>query len=227
MNATTKAALIAAAFMLGGCTSGLLQTARTTPKDHVDVTLGQGFLYNEMVADRGIALPNLPPQLMVRVGVHERVDVGVRHILGDGIQLDAKVNLMDPGDKLAVSLSLGVGAAGYLLSFDQEDVVSVTMPLNLIVSYDIDWFTPYLGIGYHTWWHVGYEPPGGVPEGAKLAAREGHGDGMLAIHVGGEIRINKNLAFMLEYGAWASVLDDPGDNFAMTTSHMVFVGLRI
>jgi len=118
-----------------------LQTARTVPAGEVRGTLGAGVVLNELQEERGgFALTQMTPHLALRVGVHERVDVGARLILGTGGALDAKVNLAPLDAPFAVSISAGLGAGGFLPG---EDRWSLTAPVVLLGSYDLtSWLTP-------------------------------------------------------------------------------------
>lgn len=75
-----------------------------------------------------LSLPSVNPELQARVGLHERVDLGLR--LGAGsIRLDSRVNLTTPtttrDGSLAVSIGLGLGYYAFAIPLPSfaEDVV--------------------------------------------------------------------------------------------------------
>jgi|GEM_PF-2418874 len=221
--APTANIFLVAALALGGCTAAQLHTARTTPVGQHDVTLGIGYLHNELIGERGgRSAENTPVQIAYRTGVSERVDVGARMILGDGLLGDVRYGFLEPGSPLQVSLGLGVGFGGWL---GQEGAVSVTAPIVAMVSYDADdVVTPYLGVGWAFWWHLGRRPEYDDPD-ATYAAREGHGDGVLTALVGVALRASSKVSVLLEYDFSTQVVDDPGDFFSMVDTHVVAAGL--
>jgi len=46
------------------------------------------------------------------------------------------------------------------------------------------------------------------------------------IDVGPELEVTPRFALLLEYDLWTPVVDDPGDFYASSDNHMVFVGFR-
>ena len=212
---------LAFGLILGGCTTAQLHTARTTPVGEVDVTIGLGYLHNELIADRdGASIENAPLHLAVRTGLGERVDLGVRAILGDGLLADTRFGLLPPSSPWQVSLGVGLGAGGWL---GQGGGVSITAPVVAMGSYDVgDVLTPYVGVGWAFWWHLGHEPTEGQA-GDTYAARAGHGDGVVTLLAGLAFHLSPTLSILVEYDFTTQVLDDPGDFFSMVDSH-VFTG---
>ncbi|TNF32922.1 MAG: hypothetical protein EP329_09055 [Deltaproteobacteria bacterium] len=205
--------------LLTGCAAAQLHTARTTPVGENDVTIGLGYLDNRLDEERGErSIENYPLQIAYRTGVDERVDVGVRTLLGDGLLADGRYGFMEPASPLQVSLGLGVGFGGWWM---QEGAVSLTVPVVAMASYDIgDLVTPYVGVGWAFWWHLGRSPEEGDPD-ADYAARAGHGDGVVTALVGVAFHVTPTLHFLVEYDFSTQVLDDPGDFFSMVDTHVV------
>lgn len=226
--------LLAAGVAASGCAVAQLQTARTVPAGEVRGTLGAGAVLNDLQHQRGGFAPTqVTPHLALRVGVHDRVDVGARLILGTGGAVDAKVNLAPLDAPYAVSLSVGLGAGGFLIG---DGAWSLTAPVVALASYDLtSWLTPYVGVGYAFWWHFGYDDgllagagpsrPGAAPTPAHYAARAGYGDGVLMLTVGSELHLDRQWSVLLEYGFWTQIVDDPGDFYDFVDTHLVQVGL--
>ncbi|PKN54757.1 MAG: hypothetical protein CVU56_24845 [Deltaproteobacteria bacterium HGW-Deltaproteobacteria-14] len=213
--------VLALGLLLGGCTTAQLHTARTTAVGELDVTLGLGYLHNELIAERGgTSVENAPLHLAARTGLGERVDLGVRAILGDGLLVDTRLGLLPPSSPWQLSVGVGVGVGGWL---GQGGGVSITAPIVAMASYDVgDVLTPYVGLGWASWWHLGHEPTLGQA-GDTYAARAGHGDGVVTLLVGLAVHLSPTLSILVEYDYTTQVLDDPGDFFSMVDSH-VFAG---
>lgn len=208
-----------------GCGLGLLQTAKTTPKGQVDVTLGSGYIENDLNEARGgISLSNLPPVVNVRVGITDQVDVGARMLFVTGLLADAKVNLLPAASSWALSLQGGVGGALDLGGDALGKVLHV--PLSVLASYTIiPQITPYGAVGYGTFWIFGRDED--RQEDVTYAEREGHGDGVVQLTAGVQLaNARQSVALCLEYNYWHPVLNDPGDFYELVASHFVMGGVR-
>ncbi len=221
-------ACIVVGFFLAGCGVGRLQTARPTPPGQMDFTIGQGFVYNELIPERdgAVGFGNFPFMVNTRFGVNERLDIGLRQFFLLGLASDVKVNLMPPTNPFALSVSGGLGIAHDL---DRGPVINV--PVMLLASYDtpVD-ITPYAGVGYSNYWITKPKPPGirdvGLAAGESYAKRKGYGTGMLVVNAGVSIDLTEILALMLEYNFKHQVVSDPGDFFTFVDTHIVMAGLR-
>lgn len=216
MRAALLAALLAGTT---GCGVALMQTARPVPHGKVDVTVGSGFLYNDMIPDRGVAPENLPQHFGVRYGAGERWDLGGALYLGSGALLDAKVDLLPAERPTALSLYGGLGGA---LSWDLADGPSgglVHVPVRVLASHTLPGgrLTPYGGLGWGACWVLGYAPE---------ARHTWHGDGILLGNAGVQIgRAEAPVRVLLEYDLLQPVLDDQGDGHAFATNHAAMLGL--
>ncbi|MFP2911989.1 hypothetical protein ACLESD_44600 [Pyxidicoccus sp. 3LFB2] len=92
-----------------------------------------------------VAPPGVNPELMVRVGVVDRVDVGLRYS-GISLRADAKVLLLHGGreeggrmeaDQRSYDVALGLGAARHFFSSPVLDVLEVVQ-MNDFSRYDIE-----------------------------------------------------------------------------------------
>lgn len=212
------AAVAAAGLVLGGCGLAQLHTARTTPEGEVDVTLGVGRLANEVVRDGDSEIARWPVHIGARWGVAEQVDVGARLLLGDGVLVDGQWGLLAPRSPWALSVSAGAGVGGWA---GQGGAVSLTLPIVALASWDAtEWLTPYLGVGWAFWWHLGREVTEGSPTGA-LVARAGHGDGVVTLIAGVSVQVSARVSLRVEYDFMTQALDDPGDLYSMVDSHAV------
>jgi hypothetical protein len=204
------------------CGLGLMQTAKTTPAGKVRVTLANGYLYNEMVDERGSGLTNFPAQLAARYGVTDTFDVGLQVFLGGGLAGDVKYNFLDADSDLALALQVGLGAARNW--FIGSTGMVFQFPLRLIFSARLfGLVTPYAGLGYQAMFIYGYE--GDNPE-LDNVARDGFGDGLLTAHLGLELFSSRRVQLLVEYTYWHPVRDDPGDRFSFVDNHIVMAGLR-
>lgn len=205
-----------------GCGYGQFQTAKTTPVGKVRVSMSQSFQYNETFDERPVHVYNFPPQIDVRVGVHERVDVGATVLMLGGLMADAKVNVMAPDHAFGLAFKVGLGAAA---DIGQPGAWLLHLPVSVIASVRIgDRVSPYLGFGYGFWWIFGRTLLETDPS-ATYAKRAGYGDGVLRLTVGLEIAAVGRLAFLVEYSFLPAVVDDPGDSFAFVDNHLVGIGV--
>ncbi len=215
--------LLLSGIFVTGCGFGQFQTAKTVPKGEVRTTVAQQFQANEDIHEREVTPNNFPPELMVRVGVGDSVDVGTRIFLGGGLLVDAKVNLIPRTERFALSLSGGFGAAADWVNI--SDVMAILhLPVRLLISYRIkDSFTPYAGVGYSFFWVFGRDhldiPPPEDPN-TEYVDRKGYGDGVVPFTIGIEYKFNIRFGVLLEYSFWLPAVDDPGDGFAFVPNHM-------
>lgn len=212
--------LVAGALGSGCAGSALLQTARTVPAGEVRGTVGMGFVYNELVQARGLAVNNFPVVVGVRYGLGEHTDLGLRN-LSSGLVLDAKHNFLAPESPLAVALLGGVG--GVYGGTNVGDTSAVHVPLGAVASYDLGPVTPYAAVGYGAWWFI--HPIQQTP-GVAYAKRTWTGDGTLELRAGLELRVSQRVAILAEYGYTRPLVEDPGDNFSLVPSHQLAMGVR-
>jgi hypothetical protein len=206
-----------------GCGLGLLQTARTTPPGTVQVTAGAGYLTNEMGDVQQVDLSSFPPSLGARVGLSPQTDLGLRQLLLAGGLIDLKHNVLDTGQPLALSLQGGIGAA-----YDLSSGWLLALPLTLLASYDFAWLTPYVGLGYLSFWIFGRQPAADIALEQNVG-RAGHGDGVLQLTVGLALPLTSSgqTALLAEYTLLQPVLDDPGDSYVFVTNHLMSFGVRL
>jgi hypothetical protein len=202
-----------------GCGVALMQTARPVAHGKVDVTVGSGFLYNDMILERGVAPENLPQHFGLRYGAGDRWDLGGALYLGSGALLDAKVNLLPPERATALSLYGGLGGAMSWGLVDGPTGGLVHLPLRALASHRLPGgrLTPYAGLGWGACWVLGYDPE---------ASHTWHGDGLLLANAGLQLgRDEAPVRVLLEYDLLQPVLDDQGDGHAFATNHTAMVGL--
>jgi hypothetical protein len=90
------------------------------------------------------------------------------------------------------------------------------VPVTLTASAALlPWLTPYVAVGYGTYWIFGRGPP---DLATNYAPRTGTGDGLLMLHVGVELARASGRALMLEYTYARPVVDDPGDFYGFGTN---------
>jgi hypothetical protein len=214
-------AVLPLALVLMGAGYGQFQSGHTTAVKKVRVTLGGGFEGNpENIHAQGITPYNFPLHADLRVGVHERVDVGATLLLYAGLIADVKVNVLPPGGDFALAVRAGLGAAA---DMGERGAWLLHLPVTVIASYRfLDCLSPYVGFGYGFYWIFG-RPVTDPDPSADYAARAGHGDGVLRLTVGLEWVIGKRVGLSLEYSFLPAVVDDPGDNYSFGDNHMVGV----
>jgi hypothetical protein len=232
-RAATSAALALALALAPavGCGYGHLQTARPTPRGAIDVAVGQGFVYNKTIQMRrdaedggdGVSLSNLPIMINSRLGITDRLDIGLRLFFVGGLLADTKVNFLNPKSPWALSGSVGFGAAADLST---RGAYLVHLPLWLRASYDFKFgLTPYVALGYSLFWIYGRDADPMI--GATYLDRSGSGDHLVTAAVGLQYRLGRHVALLFEYNLWQPVVDDPGDFFSFERSHIAIFGVRI
>lgn len=206
--------------LAAGCGFTQLQTARTTPRGRTRTTLGPSLVH---LGDRGFELqgvPAIPLDVMVRHGATDRVDWGVRLLLGLGLLGDVKWNLLDPSRATALSVSGGAGAASDLSTAGWL----VHVPLTVTASHSVrPWFTPYAAVGYGAYWIFGYGEP---QPGVSYAGRSFTGDGLLMLHAGVELARATGRALFLEYSIGLPVVSDPGDFYGFAANQFISIAFR-
>jgi hypothetical protein len=213
------------ALMVSHCGYGNFQTAKTVPKGSYRITSAQQFQGNEDLDERGVAATNFPPELMVRVGVTDRLDLGASVLMMGGLLIDAKVNVFPRMDRFALAFGGGIGAALDWGSLDVDEMSAVlNLPLKAIVSYRIGaGFSPYFCLGYSFFWIFGRDasdiPPPEDPN-TTYVDRQGYGDGLLRFTVGYEYKFTVRFGLLMEYSFWLPVVDDPGDFYTFIPNHM-------
>jgi opacity protein-like surface antigen len=219
--------MAAAASGSAGCGWGSLQTARPTPKGALDMTLGAGLVHNETVQRRrdigesAYAVTNFPHMFNARLGLTDRLDVGLKLFHLAGLQLDTKINLLSPTSRFALSVRAGFGGARDL--WTKKGAGLVNLPVALHASYDFPCgLTPYVSAGYSMYWIFGRDKED--TDQVDYVDREGTGDHLVTVNAGLQYRFTKIFAMQVEYNYWAPVVDDPGDFFSFVQNHIVLVG---
>lgn len=217
-------AAIPLALVLMGAGYGQFQSAHTTAARKVSVGLGASFQGNpENIGAQGVTPFNFPFHADLRVGVHERVDVGATLLLYAGLVADAKVNLVPPGWDFALAVRAGLGAAA---DIGEPGAWILHLPVSVIASYTFQGcLSPYVGVGYGFYWIFG-RPISEPDPSASYADRKGHGDGVLRVTAGLEWVVRGRVSIVLEYSFMPVVVDDPGDNYSFGDNHMVGLAAR-
>jgi len=225
--------LVLPLLFLPSCSPGTLQTAKTTPPGHFDISLSAGYLHNEMVMKRkNPYTANFPMGGGMSWALGPQLSMDIRCFMGLGAQSSIKYNFISPTQPFALAIQGGFGAAGNVDPSLGSAFVSGTnaaivhIPVTLITSYDIGpWVTPYVSVGYGAYWIFGYKKYLDVDPTATTEKRRGHGDGLLNTRAGLSIRLKRWLYIMAGYGYSRRVLDDPGDFYSFSHSHMALFGV--
>jgi hypothetical protein len=219
--AAAAAVAALAAIAAAGCGVTRLQTARTVPAGETVTTIGAGAVHS---ATRSQLVSNVPVEIMVRHGAAAQVDWGLRTFGGLGALADVKWNLVPAGDRAALAISAGAGAALDPTPSPVEGtrvarVVHVPVAVTGSVAVR-PWLTPYAAIGYGAYWIFDYAAR---DPNVTYAARTGTGDGLLTLHVGVELARASGRALLLEYTRAIPVVNDPGDQFSFAVTQFVSI----
>lgn len=208
------------AVLVSSCSFGSFQTAHTQAPATVSVTPGVTQVFNRIDDQQGRGLlTNVGAQLGARVGITERVDAGIGSFMRTGVKMDAKVNVLEPSQKLAVAPRLGTG-----LRFEREMIW--LLEGGAIASYRfVEWFEPYLGLTFANHW-IEPDPPPGVLASNRVG-RSGTGDGLLQLNLGMELALSRHFGVLAEYGHWFVLHDDPGDSYRFLPTNIAGVAVRV
>jgi hypothetical protein len=211
--------------LLCGCGYGHLQSAKTTPKGHLDAVLGGGVTYNKTIKERDFSITNLPLMVNARLGILDQMDIGLRMYMMAGLMADVKYNFMPHKHPLAVSVQGGVGMAKDIISEGVKEAWNLQLPVFAHLSYTVkNIFTPYASLGYSIFWIFGRKGP---DPNMDYVDQKGYGDGMLMAGAGFEVRFNDHFSMALEYNYWHPLQDDPGDKFSFVPNHIVVLGIMV
>lgn len=208
---------LAALGLVAGCGVTRLQTARPVAPGETQVTIGTGLVDT---GDRGTTVdgvPLMPLEIMIRHGLSERADWGIRTFLGLGLLVDGKWSLLRPDRRTALSISAGAGAAT-----DGGIVAHVPVTVTASRSF-LPWLTPYVAVGYGTYWIFGRSAPYLAD---NFAPRTWTGDGLLMLHAGVELSRASGRALLLEYTYARPVVDDPGDFYGFATNQFFSIAFH-
>jgi hypothetical protein len=174
----------------------------------------------------GASNPILGPlEIEVRHGVSERVDLGVRTLLGIGLLADAKLNLIPPRLPVALAIAGGVGGAVGAADSAPSAGYVVHLPLSLLASVDAAaWLTPYASVGYRGFWMWGADDP--TLPGTSYTTPAGRGEGLLLSNVGIELRRASGRGLLVEYGYLLPLWSDPGHGYHFVSGHIIAIGFR-
>lgn len=211
----------------GGCGFTLAQTAKVQPRGTTTFHAAAGALRSQTDEDRGGAdQANLTADVGARVGVAERVDVGLGGFLGLGGQVDAKWSLLDQGRREAIALRGGLGMG---VNPGKETITDLAGNLGVLASYEVTrLWSPYLGVLWTNHWIFGNQPSDPLPVGVTYAPRKGYGDGILEVHVGfAFVSGPRQRGAYFEYALWLPTQNDPGDGYRFARSHFLSVAMRL
>ena len=213
--------MVVVAWLTCGCSFGSFQTAHTQAPSSVSVTPGVAQVFNRIDDQNGRGqLTNLGAQVGGRLGLTDRVDVGLGSFLFGGVKADVKVNLLEPHERLALSPRLG---AGYRFGGNRA---AGLLEGGAIASYRLfDKLEPYFGLTFANHWIEPAPPPGPLPP--NVVGRRGSGDGVLQMSLGLQLEISQHVALLGEYGHWFPLNDDPGDFYAFVPTNIAGLALRI
>lgn len=208
-------------FALSACSYNLFQTARTEPAGKVTAATGMSYVSNKVLDQNRSGNPFIAVGFQggARVGVTPHLDLGLGGFQFEGAVLDAKYDLFDHADALALAPRVGV-AYGF-----NHDVFMAEV--GGIVSYRVaPAFEPYLAVTFANHWIGHYADPPPPQPGWHYAARTGSGDGLLQLNVGIEMPVASHLALLVEYAHWFALQDDPGDYYSFVPTNVLGAGVR-
>lgn len=218
------AVAVAAALLASGCGFGVLQTARPLPPGEMSFTAGAGSVHNSVVdAQQSPREPiNVVGDLAFRVGVVDRLDIGIGGLWNGGLRADAKYDLLPTRSRFALSPRGGLGYAaggGWAL----------TAFGGALASYDVfRWLTPYAGGTYATYWVHGRTPNDvTLASNERFADRKGYGDGLVELTAGLSVQVGRAVALLGEVDRWIPMQNDPGDFFRFVPSTVVMAGMQV
>lgn len=210
--------------LLTGCGYAVFQTAHTEPPGKSSVAIGAAATFNDydQEADRN-ALTNAVGDAAVRVGLTDQIDLGIGPYLASGAQVDVKANVFDRRMRLALAPRAGVGASFPLYNDDRTALAFV----GAIGSYRLgEWLEPYLSLAVSDQWVRRAPPDVDLAPNESLAARQHTGNGLVRAHLGVQLSTSQRFGFLLEYGRWTPLWNDPGDNYQLAANHVVAAGVR-
>ncbi len=216
-----RGALFALLLATSGCGGyGLMQTAHTEPPGKGGAVVGANLASNKLsgVAGRD-SYQSFSQQAAPRVGLSDHVDVGAQPWMLFGVRGDAKVDLLDPRDPLAVAPRVGGGYAGtstQTIMAMAGGIVSYRLPGNV---------EPYLGVTYADHWIDRPVSAGLVAPGESLVPRNNTGDGLVQLSIGLELP-GRASGFIAEYNLWLPANNDPGDGYAFVTTEVFAIGVE-
>lgn len=210
---------VVGAALVSGCSFGTFQTAHTQPPATVSVTPGIAQAFNRIDDQQGRGvLTNVGAQLGGRVGITKRVDAGIGTFLVTGAKLDAKVNVLDPRQRLAIAPRLGAGyRAGREIWLVEGGALASYRASSA--------FEPYVGLTFANHWIEPKAPQLVLP--SNVVGRSGTGDGLLQLTLGVELALSRHVAVLAEYGHWFVVNNDPGDYYRFLPTNIAGLALRI
>jgi hypothetical protein len=204
-----------------GCSYGLFQTARTEPPGTVGGHIGQTVVFNEIDDEQergGLSNTGMEPEL--RVGITDRLDLGVGPLHRTGTRADVKYNFMGPREDLALAVRTGGG-------FGSEHK-AYTALAGVIASYRlVAELEPYAAAIFANYWVTSY-PAADAELGPheRLVEATGTGDGLLQLTVGLQAPAGTGRSFMIELSRWYPMQNDPGDFYKFLPTTVVGAGFR-
>lgn len=218
-----SAAAMLVALSLTGCGYGVLQTAHTEPPGKPAVTVGAATVSNEYDAEaRRNPATNAVPEASLRLGLTEHLDVGTGPYLLTGWRADVKGNLFRPAERHALAPRAGVAYA--TLQGDRTLLAFV----GVIGSYRVArWFEPYGSLTMADNW-VRIESPTDtrLAPNEAFVDRDRTGNGNLQAVLGAELSVTRRWGFLLEYGRWTPLWNDPGDFYRFAHNNVFAAGAR-
>ncbi len=212
------------ASMTLGCGHAVLQTAHTEPKGTAAVTLAAAAAFNALdeEAQRNLTT-NAVGETTLRVGITDNVDVGIGGYFFPGFQADVKVNVFNRHRRHALAPRLGGGCSNNV-----GDLTYLSYG-GVIGSYRVaEFFEPYLALTLSDQWVRLSDPaPADLAPNEELAPRHGTGNGMLRATLGAQLNTSQRFGFLLEYGRWEPLWNDPGDGYKFLRNNIVAIGFRI